>query len=110
MDVTDAATTDNPISGGDAEQAHIDVLKRNRIEPASGPPGAPPPVSDGTVQAGTDIYGNLSDWNSATPTGAVINMQKQIRGSGGSFEPPGPLLTHPHTVYMAYSEGLPVPA
>jgi hypothetical protein len=28
-------------------------------------------------------------------------------GSGGSLEPPGPLLTHPHTVYMAYSECLP---
>jgi hypothetical protein len=29
------------------------------------------------------------------------------RGSGGSLEPPGPLPTHLHTVYVAYSECLP---
>ena len=29
------------------------------------------------------------------------------RGSRGSLEPPGPLLTHLHTVYMEYSECLP---
>jgi hypothetical protein len=28
-------------------------------------------------------------------------------GSGGPVKLPGPLLTHPHTVYMAYSECLP---
>ena len=31
----------------------------------------------------------------------------QRDGSGGSLEPPGPLLTHVHTVYTAYSEHLP---
>jgi hypothetical protein len=35
------------------------------------------------------------------------SREKRIRGSGGSLEPPGPLLTHLHTVYVAYSEGLP---
>jgi hypothetical protein len=33
--------------------------------------------------------------------------EKQIGGSGGSLEPPGPLLTHLHTVHIAYSECLP---
>ena len=33
--------------------------------------------------------------------------EQQIGGSGGSLEPPGPLLTHLHTVYMAHSECLP---
>jgi hypothetical protein len=44
----------------------------------------------------------------------VHDMEKQIGGSGGSLEPPvplleppGPLLTHLHTVYTAYSECLP---
>ena len=42
------------------------------------------------------------------------NREKQIRGSGGSLEPPGPLLetpgpllTHLHTIYIGYSECLP---
>ena len=34
-------------------------------------------------------------------------MEKEIGGSGGSLEPYGPLLTHLHTIYMAYSECLP---
>jgi hypothetical protein len=42
---------------------------------------------------------------------AVVDREKQIGGSGGSLAPPGPLLTHLlthlHTVYMAYSECLP---
>jgi len=33
--------------------------------------------------------------------------EQQMGGSGGSLEPPGPLLMHLHTVYMAYSERLP---
>jgi hypothetical protein len=33
--------------------------------------------------------------------------EKAIEGSWGSLEPPGPRLTHLHTVYMAYSECLP---
>jgi beta-glucosidase-like glycosyl hydrolase len=44
----------------------------------------------------------------------VAAREKQIRGSGVSLEPPrpllellGPLLTHLHTVYIAYSECLP---
>jgi DEAD/DEAH box helicase domain-containing protein len=36
--------------------------------------------------------------------------EKQIRGSEGSLEPPGPLPTHLHTVYMEYSECLLVPS
>ena len=47
-------------------------------------------------------------------TKAVSAREQQIRGSGGSLEPPGsllelprPLLTHLHTVYIAYSECLP---
>ena len=35
---------------------------------------------------------------------------KEIGGSGGSLEPLGPLLTHLHTVYLAYSECLPTRA
>jgi hypothetical protein len=37
----------------------------------------------------------------------VGNREKEIGGSGDSLEPPGPLLTHLHTVYMAYFECLP---
>ena len=33
--------------------------------------------------------------------------EKQIRGSGGSPEPPAPFPMHLHTVYMEYSERLP---
>ena len=33
--------------------------------------------------------------------------EKEIGGSGGSLEPPGPLPTHLHTVYMEYSECVP---
>jgi hypothetical protein len=40
-------------------------------------------------------------------TSNVPGRAKEIWGSGGSLEPPGPLLTHLHTVYMAYSERLP---
>ena len=38
--------------------------------------------------------------------GARVREQ-QIGGSGGSLEPPGPLPTHLHNVYMEYSECLP---
>ena len=41
------------------------------------------------------------------PKGPVGNGEKQIRGSGGSLEPPGPLPMHLHTVYMEYSGCLP---
>ena len=37
----------------------------------------------------------------------VRAREKKIGGTGGSLEPPGPLLTRLHTVYMAYSERLP---
>jgi hypothetical protein len=36
-----------------------------------------------------------------------VRREKQIGGSGGSLEPPGPLLTHLHTIYIAYSGCLP---
>ena len=36
----------------------------------------------------------------------VGNGENEIGGSGGSLEPPGPLPTHLHAVYMAYSECL----
>ena len=38
---------------------------------------------------------------------AVRDGEKQMRGSGGSLEPPGPLPTHLHTVHMEYSGRLP---
>jgi hypothetical protein len=41
----------------------------------------------------------------ATPPGS--SQGERHRGFRGSLEPPGPLLTHLHTVYMAYSECLP---
>jgi hypothetical protein len=37
----------------------------------------------------------------------VEGGSKELDGSGGSLEPPGPLLTHPHTVYTVYSECIP---
>ena len=36
----------------------------------------------------------------------VSSGEKQIRGSGGSLELPGPLSMHLHTVYVEYSECL----
>jgi hypothetical protein len=48
--------------------------------------------------------GRGPDVNSTNPAlNTVPIREKEIRGSGGSLEPPGPLLTHLHTVYMAYS-------
>ena len=38
---------------------------------------------------------------------AARGREKEIGGSGGSLEPPGPLLTHLHTAYMANSGYLP---
>jgi hypothetical protein len=38
---------------------------------------------------------------------AAAAREKEIGGSGGSLEPPGPLLSHLHTVYLAYSKCLP---
>ena len=35
---------------------------------------------------------------------AVVAREKQIGGSGGSLEPPGPLRTHLRTGCMAHSE------
>jgi hypothetical protein len=52
----------------------------------------------------------------ADPRPALVRREQQMGGSAGdSLEPPGPLLeppagpllTHLHTVYMAYSERLP---
>jgi hypothetical protein len=40
-------------------------------------------------------------------TTAAGIREKEIGGSGGSIDPPGPLLTHLHTIYMAYSKCLP---
>jgi hypothetical protein len=48
----------------------------------------------GALQPGARVWG-------------VSAREQQIGGSGGSLEPPGLLLTHLHTVYMAYSERLP---
>ena len=42
----------------------------------------------------------------ATLQPTALAGEEQIRGSGGSLEPPGPLPTHLHTVHMAYSECL----
>jgi hypothetical protein len=39
--------------------------------------------------------------------GGVPGREKEIRGSGGSLEHPGPILTHLHTVYVAYFGCLP---
>jgi hypothetical protein len=39
----------------------------------------------------------------------VPAREKEIGASGGLLDPPGPLLTHLHTVYIAYSECLPTP-
>ena len=50
-----------------------------------------------------------SFWNcgEAEPEPVTPVRKKEIWGSGGSLETPGPLLTHPHTVHMACSECLP---
>ena len=37
----------------------------------------------------------------------VSHWEKEMGCSGGSLEPPGPRLTHLHTIYTAYSECLP---
>jgi hypothetical protein len=37
----------------------------------------------------------------------VWDGEKQIRGSGVSLEPPGPLPVHLRTIYMEYSECMP---
>jgi hypothetical protein len=52
--------------------------------------------------------GDDSD-ESAGEAAGVRTREKQIRGPGGSLDPPEPLPTHPHTVYMEHSERLPNP-
>jgi hypothetical protein len=46
-------------------------------------------------------------WPRSSCRPGVPTGEKQIRGSGGSLEPPGPLPVHLHTVCMEYSECLP---
>ena len=60
-----ASTQDNPMSGGGGAPTHIAIEK----------------PADGTMAAaGTGIYGNLSDWNDSTSTGAVMKINgKEIR-------------------------------
>jgi hypothetical protein len=56
--------------------------------------------------SGCDI---IPDRGAELPSGAGLlapGREQQIGGSGGSLEPPGPLLTHLRTVCMAYSERL----
>jgi hypothetical protein len=53
------------------------------------------------------MYAFISD-NQGPPVPEQVHTGgKQMRGPGGSLEPPGPLPTHLHTVYMEYSECLP---
>ena len=61
------AVSHNPMSSAsEVEQAHMDALKRGKEQPAA--------PADGTMQAGTGIYGNLGEWNDATSTGAVVKI------------------------------------
>jgi hypothetical protein len=65
-------------------------------------------IQDSGPAAALTVEGLLTDGRLvATPEPAVERGEKEIGGSGGSLDPPGPLRTHPHTVYMAYSECLP---
>jgi hypothetical protein len=41
------------------------------------------------------------------PNPRCTRRKQQTRGSGGSLDPPVPLLTHLHTVCMAFYERLP---
>jgi hypothetical protein len=54
---------------------------------------------------GTKSGAAAGDWDNPAVghQQAVGHREKQIGVSGGSVEPPGPLLPHLHTVYMAYS-------
>jgi hypothetical protein len=65
-----------------AEHGHCDVPRSYHAHHGSGDAPAP----------------ELHDW---------CAPEKQIRGSGGSLEPPGPLPTHLYTVYVECSECLP---
>jgi hypothetical protein len=58
---------------------------------------------------GCGPHPNLTRWAEALNASgrAVLVREKQIGGSGGSLDPPRPLLTHLHTVHTAYSECLP---
>ena len=56
-------------------------------------------TSLGTFSSGTRGCGNQRTTSSST-TLSVPAREKEIGGSGGSLEPPGPLITHLHTVFI----------
>jgi hypothetical protein len=62
-----------------------------------------------TSYGGDSVHKNSTGFVFMTIKGSgheVPTGEKQIRGSGGSLEPPGPLPMHLHTAYMEYSECL----
>ena len=67
MEAPAAFETENPVGGG---------------APAASKESYPNiPVDPNTV-SGSGIYGNLSDWDAATPTGAVIKFSgKEVRAA-----------------------------
>jgi hypothetical protein len=62
----------------------------------------------GEIEVFITRAGHLTGWHTDYQENFTVQLrEQQIGGSGGSLEPPGPLLTRLHTVYMAYSECLP---
>jgi hypothetical protein len=59
------------------------------------------------LQSAADAQGKMAVRDAAALRQQVHHREKEIGGPGGSLEPPGSLLTHLHTAYMAYSECLP---
>jgi DNA repair exonuclease SbcCD ATPase subunit len=66
---------------------------------------ASPSISAESIRVQEELAQKNTEIRSIQNELKVANREKQIRGSGGSLEPPGPLPMH--LVYMKYSECLP---
>ena len=73
-----------------------------------------PPRPDSLVVEGEEGEGGgtgISRTENARAVAAAASdarsREKEMGGPGGSLEPPWPLITHLHTMYIEYSEGLP---
>jgi hypothetical protein len=65
------------------------------------------PASHPDPSGGAPARGDMAAAPQLAVDGLIQGERDRGFRAGGSLETPGPLLTHPHTVHMTYSEYLP---